>query len=78
MKIRPLPDSDIVSIEKIVAIEAEEDETMGSVELDEGIYALDSLGRIWKKVETASGLIEHFTTHDGVKRQRAKRTSNRT
>ena len=74
MKVRPLAQPDIVSIERILVIESEEDETMGSIELDEGTYALDSLGRVWKLIETASGLIEHFTEHDGVKRRRAKRT----
>ena len=76
MKIAPRPDLDIVSIERVIVIEAEEDETMNSGELDEGIYALDSLGRVWRKVETVSGLVTEFTEQDPVgKRRRAKRTA---
>lgn len=75
MKIRPLGQPDIVSIERILVIESEEDETMATAELDEGTYALDSTGRVWRLVETVSGLMEHFTEHDGVKRRRAKRAS---
>jgi len=52
----------------------DEDESLATGELEEGTYALDSAGRVWKLCETASGLIEHFTEHDAVgKRRRAKR-----
>lgn len=78
MKIRPLAQPDIVSIERIIAIVAEEDETMNSGELDEGTYALDSVGRVWRLVETVSGLVSEFTESDGIKRRRAKRTSKGT
>ena len=78
MKIRPLAQPDIVSIERIIAIVAEEDEIMNSGELDEGTYALDSVGRVWRLVETVSGLVSEFTESDGIKRRRAKRTSKGT
>lgn len=69
MKIRPLLDSDVV-------IEEEEEESLGQLgDLEAGIYALDSLGRLWRQMEAATGLIAEFTTHDGVKRRRAKRAS---
>ena len=73
MKVRPREQPDIVSIERILTIELDEDECLPTGELEEGTYALDSLGRVWKLCETVSGLVEHFTESDGVKRRRAKR-----
>lgn len=74
MKVRPLGQPDIVSIERVLKIELDEDESLPTGELEEGTYALDSTGRVWKMCETVSGLVEQFTEHDGVKRRRAKRT----
>ena len=74
MKIRPLAQLDIVSIEKIVRIEEEEEESLGQLgDLESGIYALDSMGRLWRQMEAATGLLAEFTESDGIKRRRAKR-----
>jgi len=68
--------TDVVSIDRIIDIREEEDEdTFGSGELDEATYAMDSLGRVWRLVESATGMIQAFTDHDGVKRRRGKRLS---
>ena len=77
MKIRPLGQSDIISIEKIVVIQEDEDESLGLLgDLEAGIYALDSTGRLWRQMEAATGLIAEFTEQDNVgKRRRAKRAS---
>ncbi len=76
MKVKALPMADVVSIERMVRIDEEEDEeTLTSTgELERGTYALDSLGRVWRQVETVTGLMTEFTEHDGVRRRRAKRT----
>ena len=73
MKVRPIGQTDIVSIERILTINLDEDECLPAGELEEGTYALDSTGRVWRMCETASGLVEQFTESDGVKRRRAKR-----
>ena len=79
MKVRTLPQLDVVSIERIAEVVEGEDETLNTHELDPGTYALDSYGRVWKLVETVTGLMEHFTETDPVgKRRKAKRTSPRT
>ena len=77
MKIRPVDQLDIVSIERIAEVVEGEDETLNTHELDPGTYALDSYGRVWKLVETVTGLMEHFTVHDGVRRKKAKRADTR-
>ena len=74
MKVRPPAQLDIVSIEKIVVIEEEEDESLGTLgDLEAGTYALDNTGRLWRQMTAATGLIAEFTESDGVKRRRAKR-----
>ena len=79
MKIRPVAQLDIVSIERIAEVIPDEEETLNTDELDPGTYALDSQGRVWKLVETVTGLMEHFTETDAIgKRRKAKRTSERT
>ncbi len=74
MKVRTIGQADIVSIERVLTIALDEDECLPTGELEEGTYALDSAGRVWRLCETVSGLVEHFTESDGVKRRRAKRT----
>ena len=79
MKIRPVNQLDIVSIERIAEVVEGEDETLNTQELDPGTYALDSYWRVWKLIETVTGLMEHFTETDPIgKRRKAKRTSGRT
>ena len=78
MKIRAVGQLEIVSIERVAEVVEGEDESLNTHELDPGTYALDSHGRVWKLIETVTGLMEHFTEHDGVKRRWAKRTSERT
>jgi len=78
MRIKPLRHDDVISLERVVVLEpADEDEDMATAsgELDHGTYAIDSLGRVWRQVETVSGLMREFTESDGVKRRRAKRAS---
>lgn len=76
MKIKPLQHDDVVSIERVVVLEpddADEEMTTAMGELDHGTYAIDSCGRVWRLVESVSGLIREFTESDGIKRRRAKR-----
>ena len=78
VKIREQAQSDIISIEKVVRVVEEEDDPSVTGELDAGVYALDSVGRVWRLVESATGLMMEFTEHDGVKRRRAKRVARGT
>ena len=72
MKIKPMALDDVVSIDRILMITEEEHDSMVG-ELDAGMYALDSMGRVWRLVETATGLMTEFTESDGIKRRRGKR-----
>ena len=76
MKIKAIPMPDVISLEKIIRIgeSDDDDETLANGELEPGTYAMDSTGRVWREIETVSGLIQELTESDGIKRRRAKRT----
>ena len=76
MKIRAVPMLEVISLERVVKIELEEDDEVQSEELNPGIYAMDSTGCLWKQHETGTGLLQELTEHDGIKRSRKKRVTS--
>jgi hypothetical protein len=75
MKVYDIPLEQIVSLERLVRVESGEDEVGESNELEDGLYAIDSEGRVWKQLSSITGILQAATEHDGVKRRRRKRVS---
>lgn len=77
MNVRTLMTDDVVSIERVVVVAAEEadEESMADPEMAPGTYALDSQGRLWRLCEAFTGVLREVTEHDGVRRTRKRRTS---
>ena len=68
MKVEILPQTDIVTISKVVRLSDDDDDDDGAedegVTASNGTYCLDSQGSLWKKLSLASALLGGFDFAD--------------
>lgn len=80
MKVKRIALDDVISIKTVIEVRSDDDEDSDDItsahELDEGVYAIDSKGRVWVQHQNMSKLFTIFveeTSADGDDPPRRRR-----